>query len=381
VTDPLFTADQLTERERFSEFAKNAILPHAFEIDRSDILLPEITRSLAQAELFGRLLLNGRDRRNGLITYGLLHEELGRICCSARSLVTVQDIVLTVLCRWGSSEQRSIWVDSLLRGETIAAFAMSEVNAGSDPFAIETTAVTCASGYRLSGRKMWVSFGEIAGLFLVIARLNGQPTAFLLDGRIPGLSRAPIRGLLGARGSMLAEIIMEDCKVSSDSLIGGAGCAMLTVVPTALWVGRYAIAWGCVGMAQACLEESVNHACARLQFGTLLRDRQLVQRLIANMHTRTSAARLLSWEAGMRLAAKSSNEGLALASAKYFASKVALKSASTAVRLQGAAGCTAESLAGRHFRDAKIMEIIEGSNEIQQVAIAEELFALDAEAY
>ena len=124
MTDPLFTADQLTERERFSEFAKNAILPHAFEIDRSDILLPEITRSLAQAELFGRLLLNGRDRRNGLITYGLLHEELGRICCSARSLVTVQDIVLTVLCRWGSSEQRSIWVDSLLRGETIAAFAI-----------------------------------------------------------------------------------------------------------------------------------------------------------------------------------------------------------------------------------------------------------------
>jgi glutaryl-CoA dehydrogenase (non-decarboxylating) len=374
MSDPFFTTAQLEERKRLRKFVNDAILPHAEDCDVREALPLLVIESVANAGLFGRHLGIERSGWGNLTAYGLLHEELARACSNTRSLVTVQDMVLAALHRWGTAEQRSAYMTPLTQGKKIAAFALSEVNAGSDASAIEATAVASADGYRLTGRKNWISFGEIADLFLIIARLNNQPTAFLVDGRVSGLHRIPIRGLLGLRASMSAEIVMEDCLIPANCLIGGAGCAMLTILPTALAVGRYGVAWGCVGMAQACLEEAISHASKRRQFGVLLCDQQLVQRLIADMHVKIGAARLLCWEAGQRMVHDRGKADLSLASAKYFASTAALESASSAVRIQGAVGCASGSVAARHFRDAKIMEIIEGSNEIQQLTIAQQLF-------
>lgn len=364
-------AAQREAQRYFREFAMEHVAPAASRIDIEQKLAPELIVQLARAGLLAALVpaeLGGKPL--DFISYGLLHEELGRACSSTRSLITVHSMVCHAVDRWGSSEQRTTWLSALARGEVIGAFALSEPNAGSDTAAIETNVTRTDGGFRLNGRKTWITCGQLAGLFLVFGKLQGAPCALLVPGDCPGLSRRPIFGMLGCRGSMLAELTFEDCDLPESALLGRPGFGLSHVAQSALDNGRYSIAWGCVGLLRACVEASVAHATQRKQSGGPLSEQPLIRRLLTNMLTDLKAARLLCWSAALARNAKDPNSLLEVALAKYYASTAATRVAADAVQVHGALGCSAESAVERWYRDAKIMEIIEGSTQIQQSLIA-----------
>lgn len=366
-------------REGFRTFVDRAVVPFAGEWDRTERTPAEVIGRVAEAGYLGALLPReaggaGMDTA----TFGVLNEELGRGCSSLRSLLTVHSMASWAVHRWGSAAQKERWLGPLARGETIGAFALSEPGAGSDVNGIETEAVPDGDGYRLHGRKKWTTYGQIAGLFLVFAKVAGKPIALLVERDTPGLTVQPLRGVTGTRASMLAELHFDGCHVPRSSRIGGPGFGT-GVALSVLEVGRLSVASGCVGIIQACLEASLAYASGRVQFGAPIREHQLVQRMVTNMATDLRAARLLCRHAAeLRDAGDPAAPGEIFV-AKYFASTAATRAALDAVQIHGANGITEEFPVERYLRDTRVMEVIEGSTQIQQVTIARNEFrAFDA---
>lgn len=280
-------------------------------------------------------------------------------------------MVAQCILRWGTPQQRQFWLPRLANGQAIAAFALSEPGVGSDAGQVEASATLDGDFYVLNGQKKWITFGQVADLFLVFAQCEGKPCAFLLPRDSPGLSVRPIAGLLGVRASMLAVLQLETCRVPRENLVGRVGFGFSHVAASGLDYGRYSVAWGCVGIIRACVEACLQYSGERKQFGKLLRDHQLIRRMITEMMTSLRAARLLCLHAGYLKENGSPDAIVETLIAKYFASRAAMRAATDAVQIHGALGCSEESSVSRYFRDAKIMEIIEGSNEIQQLTISE----------
>ena len=369
------TPEQERARLEFRQFAKKEIEPYAAEWDRTEQLPRSVIQQLGERKYLGSII---PERWGGagleMISYGLLHEEFGRACSSLRSLITVHDMVAFAILKWGSEKQKSTWLPQLASGSIIAGFAASEPDVGSEIANIKTTATAHNGGFSLRGRKKWITAGQIADLFLVLAKAEGKPTTFLVERSRPNFDVKPIHGMLGTRASMLAELTFDDCPVSSEDILGRTGFGLLTAVSTGLGLGRYSVACGCVGIAQACLDASLQYANSREQFGALLRDHQLIQQLLSEMVTNVRAARLLCFHAGYLKQAGDPGAELQTFIAKYFASRAATKSATDAVQIHGAIGCTGVHSVERYFRDAKIMEIIEGSTQIQQMTIAKQVY-------
>ena len=369
------TSEQEAARSAFREFVEREIVEQADVFDREEKMPVALIRKLANEGYLGAMLSKawgggGMD----IVTYGLLNEEIGRGCSSVRSLITVHNMVCQVISRWGTSRQQEHWLPGLACGQKIAAFGLSEPNVGSDARQVETLATLAGDSYVLNGEKKWITFGEVANLFLIFARSADGPCAFLVTRETPGLSTKLMTGLLGVRASMLAEVHLDECRISKENLIGGVGFGSSHVAAAALNHGRYSVAWGCVGIARACLEACLRYTSERKQFGSLLKDHQLIRRMISNMVTNLKAARLLCLEAGYLMDAKDPGAVAETFIAKYFASGAAAGTARDAVQIHGANGCSSDYRVGRYFRDAKIMEIIEGSDEIQQLTIAEHAY-------
>jgi alkylation response protein AidB-like acyl-CoA dehydrogenase len=280
-------------------------------------------------------------------------------------------MVAQALFKWGNTFQKENWLPKLASGEVIAAFALSEPNVGSDAKSIETTATQSGNFYVLNGQKKWITYGQIADVFLVFAQCEGKPSAFLVEKNSPGLTIKPIFGMLGVRGSMLAELHLHDCKIPSENLLCRQGFGFSHVASSALDYGRYSVAWGCVGIAQACLDACLQYTSQRQQFGVYLKEHQLIRQMITEMLVNVKAARLLCYQAGYLKDSGDPKSIMETSIAKYFASTTATKAANDAVQIHGGNGCSREYSVQRYWRDAKIMEIIEGSTQIQQITIAE----------
>jgi alkylation response protein AidB-like acyl-CoA dehydrogenase len=368
----MFNPSQQIEREtEFREFALEHVHPYAHLHDTSQRISDGIVPALARHGFFAPFLparWGGQDM--DMQTYGVLHEQIGCACSSVRSLLTVHDMVVLSILRWGSDLQREQWLPPLRSGALIAAFAISEPNAGSDVSGVETKGDPEKDGFRINGRKKWITFGQIAGVFLILAKVEGKPTTFLLERDTPGLSVEPILGMLGTRGSMLALVSLEDCWVSSAQVIGRVGFGANPVALSALGLGRYSVACGSLGIAQACLDACYSHASRTQRFGVALKDHQLIQQMMSDMMTDVAASRLLCRLAGSLKDKKDPQEILQTFIAKYHAAKSAMRAATNAVQIHGANGCSPDCSVERLFRDAKVMEIIEGSNQIQQITIA-----------
>jgi alkylation response protein AidB-like acyl-CoA dehydrogenase len=365
------TSEQQSRKAEFAAFTEQEIAPHANQFDQQESIPLEVIQKLADNGYLGAIL----PKENGgaeldMVTYGLLHEEIGRACSSMRSLLTVHDMVAYALLRWGTEHQKDKWLPALGNGSRIAAFGLTEPDTGSDAGSIETEAVSDGPSYVLNGHKKWISFGQVADLFLIIARCNGSPTAFLVEKDTPGFSIEPITGMLGLKASMLAELHLEDCRIPQDNLLCREGFGFSHVTTSALTLGRYSVASGCVGIAQASLDACLHYTSTRKQFKVYLKKHQLVRQMISDMITNVKAARLLCYQVGCMMDANDPAAVMEASVAKYFASTKALQAASDAVQLHGANGCSADYSVQRYFRDAKIMEIIEGSSQIQQIAIA-----------
>ncbi|MGV9214449.1 acyl-CoA dehydrogenase family protein [Micromonospora sp. RB23] len=371
------TPDQQRKRERFAAFADDHLVPYADGWDRAQELPRAVVHGLAEAGHLGAVIPADHGGVGlDAISFGLLHEEVGRGCSSVRSLLTVHSMVSYALVRWGRPEQRARWLPELARGACLGAFAVTEPGAGSDLAGVSTRARPVAGGYALDGHKHWITFGQYADLFLVLARLADRPAAFLVERERAGLTVVPQTGALGTRASMLAELRLADCRIPAENLVGRSGFGLSAVAATALELGRYSVAWGCVGLAEACLRASLAYADTREQFGQPLRRHQLVQRMLADMVTGTSAARLLCQQAGWLRESGDPESVHATWLAKYFASTAAARAADDAVQIHGSRGIGDAYPVQRHLRDAKVMEIIEGSTQLQQITIAESAYQL-----
>lgn len=366
------TEQQKKEQAEFRTFVEDEIMPHASECDRQEYTPKYLIEKLAQSGLLAAVLpkqYNGKQM--SMITFGLLNEEIGRACSSLRSLLTVHSMVSHAINKWGSKSQKEYWLPKLASGKVIAAFALSEPNIGSDAKNIETTAKLIDNKYILNGQKKWITYGQIADIFLVFAQYSGKPSAFLVEKNTPGLFIKPISGMLGVKASMLAELHFQECSISQENLVGRLGFGFSHVAATALDYGRYSVAWGCIGISQACLEACIQYTSQRQQFGVYLKEHQLIRQMITEMVANLKAARLLCYQAGYLKDTGNPQSITETSIAKYFASTTATKIANDAVQIHGGNGCSSDYPVERYLRDAKIMEIIEGSTQIQQIAIAD----------
>lgn len=366
------SALEATQQAAFQAFVAAEITPFAADFEASASIPPELCQSLAEQ---GYLAAFVPEASGGLglpmVAHGLLQAALAGGSASVQSLSTVHGMVALAVLRWGSPQLKARFLTPLARGATLAAFALTEPDAGSDAQAIETTATADGDAFLLTGQKRWVSFGQIADLFLVFARSEEGPTAFLVPWDAEGLTIRPSPLTLGLRASMLAELDLASCRVPRENLVGRAGFGLSHVAASALDLGRYSVAWASLGIAEAALEASLQHASERRQRGVLLAEHQLVRRMIADASTLVSAARLMCLRAGARRDAREPSALGDTLAAKYFASRAAAEVTSLAVQIHGAEGLSEERPIQRYFRDARVLSIIEGSSEVMQILLAD----------
>jgi alkylation response protein AidB-like acyl-CoA dehydrogenase len=363
------------DRASVRAFVDAHIVPEADAWDRAGAIPEELLDRIADAGLWAPFLPaehGGRDLP--LTTLGVVHEEVGRGCSSVRSLLTVHTMLSWALMRWGSAQQVQRWAPDLAAGRVLGAFCLSEPGAGSDAAGIATTAVPGAGGWILNGRKKWITGGQRADLFLVFARTDRSTVALLVPRDTPGVRVIPLHDMLGTRSSMLAQIDFRDVALGPDALLGPGSFASGMVLSGTLDLGRFSVASGSVGIIQACLDACVQYTAARTVGGTALRELQLIRAKISDMVTDLRAARLLCAEAGRLKDAADPATIMATWVAKYFASTAAARHATEAVQIHGANGCSPDFPVARYYRDSKVMEIIEGSNEIQRITIADEAY-------
>jgi alkylation response protein AidB-like acyl-CoA dehydrogenase len=364
---------QAASKAEFHEFVQQEIHPHANRWDREERMPSDVVERLGRKGYLGGLVPRtyggaGMD----MVTFGLLNEEVGRGCSSVRSLLTVHGMVQFAILRWGREDQKEKWLPRLATGEAIGAFGLTEPGSGSDAAGIQTTADVSESSYILNGTKVWTTFGQIANLVLVFAKQDGRICAFVVETDRPGFSATPVSGLLGTRAAMVANLKFDSCVIPKENRIGGVGFGFSAVGSAALDIGRYSVACGCVGIAQASLDASIEYASTRKQYGVLIKDHQLIRKLITEMVVNVRAARALCHHAGQLKDAGDPRTMMETLIAKYFASKAATQSANDAVQIHGANGCGAHYPVQRYYRDVKIMEIIEGSSQILEINIAKE---------
>ncbi|MEV6777159.1 acyl-CoA dehydrogenase family protein [Streptomyces syringium] len=298
---------------------------------------------------------------------------LGGVCSALRGLLTVQGMVAAALARWGTREQRDDWLPRLASGELTAGFAATEEGAGSALAAVRTRVEDTGTDVVVSGRKKWITFGADADVFLVLGEGGGKPTAVLVEADRAGVVREPVSGQLGMRAARIAHVTFDGVRVPRGHLVAPPGLGLSHVAATAIDHGRFTVAWGCVGMAEACVADAASHAATRAQAGVLLADHQLVRSLLARSAVRSEGARELARRAA-EFRAKGPGRGVSeTIVAKYAAAAAAASASRDAVQILGSAGCEPDSRAGRHFRDAKVMEIIEGAPHVAELHIADRL--------
>jgi alkylation response protein AidB-like acyl-CoA dehydrogenase len=364
--------DPSTALARAVEFAAE-LAPRAGEFDRAEELPRDVVRQLAELGFLGAAV---PAEWGGLgltpLEYGELTEVIGKACASTRALLTVHtSLVAETLAHRSSQRIKEKYLPDLAAGRKIACFALSEAGAGSDAASMSTRYVRSGETFVLDGRKKWISFAGIADVFLVFASDDGVISAFLVDRDTPGIEVRPMSGMLANRATHMAEIEFSAVRIPAENLVSGIGGGFAFVADPALARGRYSIAWAGVAIAQAALEEMATYAARREQFGNRIGSFQLVQKMIADAVTEVSAARALCRRAG-RLRGEGAAEATAATNiAKYFASTTACRVTSDAVQVLGGNGCWNGFPAERLFREAKILEIIEGTSQVQQTMIAE----------
>jgi alkylation response protein AidB-like acyl-CoA dehydrogenase len=368
-------SDSATDpRPAFRRFAETFVAPHAAASDAAARLDGEVIEAIRREGFLGAPVSAACGGRGmTMVDYGLLTAEVARACASARTLLTVHNMVALTLERWAGAAMKAGLLESLARGRALAAFALSEPDGGSDIQSITTTIAAAPGGFRLNGRKAWTSFGMLADWFLVFGQSDGGSLAVMVPADAPGLSRRAEPDMTGTRASLIAHLEFDDCRVPSENRVGRPGFGLSHVAATALDHGRYSVAWAGVGIIEACLEATRAFLGSRHQFGRCMADLPLAKAAVSRMFVDGRAARQLCLSAGALRDRRSADALVETMAAKYFASAAAARAANAAVRLHGARGLLASHPVQRLLRDAKVLEVIEGGEEIHELLIASQL--------
>jgi alkylation response protein AidB-like acyl-CoA dehydrogenase len=369
------TERQRACREAARQFAAAELAPWAERVDRDEFTPAPVLAAVRESGYLGAALpaaWGGGEMDP--VSYGLVTEEIGRVCGSVRSLLTVHNMSAQAIVRFGSPEQKERWLPELCTGRKIIAFALTEPDVGSAAHTVQTRAVRSGSTYRLTGTKKWVSYGLIADLFVVFAQFEGEPLALVVERGSERLTVEPLKGVFGTRGSMLAQLRFDDVPVPADTQLGRAGMGISFVANAALDHGRFSVAWGSTGIIQACLDACLSYSEQRRQGEGRLRDFQLIRRQLADMLVAHTASRALCYRSARLRERGDPRAVMETSLAKYHASAAAIRVATDAVHLHGANGCSADYPVSRFLRDATVTGIIEGTHEIHQLALANYAF-------
>ncbi len=364
----LLTEEQKARHKKFKAFVNENVEPFAEAWDREQKIPESAISMLARAGYLGCSLPPQYGGQGwDTVTFGLLNEALGRGSSSLTGALTVQTMVSKALLKWGSAEQIQKWIPLLAKGEIIGAFALTEPGAGSDIRGLVTEFTQSDSGCLvLNGAKKWITAAQFASVFLVFGKLGECPLACLVPRDSLGLAVEPINDLMGFRAAGLARLTFNNVEIPAANAVGKPGFALSHVATVGLHYGRISTACSALGLLRGCFEESVTWAATRKIGNQPLGDLGMMRSLIAEMGTDLEAASFLCHSA-CRAADENLPEAFEKAvMAKYFTSKAAVRAASNAVQIQGAAGCHGSSPVSRFYRDAKIMEIIEGTTQIHE---------------
>jgi butyryl-CoA dehydrogenase/short/branched chain acyl-CoA dehydrogenase len=369
----------LTEEERMfqamaREFAANEIQPHVEEMDREGAFNPALLQSFFTQGFMGIEVAEAYGGSSGSFFLAILAiEEFSRVDASAGVVIDVQNtLVNNALQKWGTEEQKQKFLTRLVR-DTLGAYALSEANSGSDAFALATRAREDGGHFILNGRKLWITNAKEAGLFIVFATVNPEAgyrgiTAFLIESGTPGFTVGKKEEKLGIRASSTCELILEDCCVPKENVLGEVGKGYKLAMET-LNEGRIGISAQMVGVARGALENAIRYAQERQQFGKPIAEFQAIQFQLARLATNVEAARLMAYNA-----ARLKDAGLPFleeaAMAKYFTSQVAEQVASECLEVYGGYGFTRDYPAEKFLRDSKIGKIYEGTSFMQLQTIA-----------
>ena len=379
---------ELTEEQRLiaetaRDFVDNEVIPRAREFDRAERFDAELARRLGDMGYLGAPVAEEYGG-GGLdyTTYGLIVEAVGRGDSSMRTVVSVQtSLVCGSIERWGSEEQKQRWLPRICAGEAFGCFGLTEPDTGSDAASLRTRAEKIDGGWRISGQKMWISFGNVAEVALIFAQTDPEQhhkglACFLVPTEAPGYSAQEIHGKLGLRASDTAEISLDAVEVGDDALLGEVGDGF-KVAMSALDSGRYSVAAGCVGICEGCVQASVAYAKERQQFGVPLASFQLVQAMIADMIVRRDAARLLVRRAGALKDAGAPNT-VETSIAKLYATESAVECANLAIQVHGGSGYVDDHPVERYLRDARVTTLYEGTSQIQKLIIGRDATGINA---
>ena len=374
--------EQQAFRSLARDFLDREAVPHRVEWDRAESVDLAIVPKMAEIGFFGLTIPEEYGGLGGdYVTYSLAMEELGRADSALRGIVSVSSgLVGKSILFHGSEEQKQEWLPQLAEATKLGCFGLTEPDVGSDAGNLTTRARRDGDDFVIDGQKLYITNGTWADVALVFARTGGDGprgiSAFLVPTDSPGFEAREIKGKLGLRGQATAELFLDGVRVPASAMLGEEGSGFKIAMST-LDKGRLAVASGCVGIVQGCLETAVEYATSRTQFGRPLAGFQLVQDMIADISLDADAARLLAWRCA-DLIDRGEPYGVAASKAKLFASEAAVRAANNALQVHGGAGYVDEYPPAKYLRDARVMTLYEGTSQIQKLLIGRDETGISA---
>ncbi len=368
------TAREFTDKEIVEQSRENA-RNHHFDVEM-------VGKVAAQGYLGAIVPTEYGGAGLDYLSYGLIVEEIGRGDSAIRTVISVQtSLVCSGILKWGTEEQKQKYLPKLCSGEWLGCFGLTEPDTGSDAANQKTRAKKTDNGWVINGAKMWISMANYAKVALIFAQTDPELghkglACFIVDTDQPGFKAQTIEHKMGLHASDTASISLEDVEVSDEDVLGEVGQGF-KVAMSNLDSGRYSVAAGCVGICQGCVEESVNYAKEREQFGRPIASFQLVQAMIADMTVKTAASRMLVWRAGW-LKDQGRPNTLETSIAKLHATEASLDCANMAIQVHGGAGYVDDHPVERYFRDARVTTLYEGTSQIQKLIIGREMTGIGA---
>ncbi len=372
------TEEQQMIKETARRLAKERIVPRRTELDEKEEFPWDILKEMAELDLFGIFIPEAYGGLGfGCFENALAVEEIAWGCAGMATTYAASGLAAYPILLFGNEEQKTKYLSEIAKGHKLAAFALSESQAGSDASAIQTTATANGNYYILNGIKQWITGGGEADVYIVIAVTDKQKgtrgvSAFIVEKGDPGLSFGKKERKMGIRASVTREVILGDCRIPKERLIGREGIGFIIAMRT-LDYSRPGVGAIGVGLAQGALDEAVKYAKQRYQFGQPIISFQAVGHMLAEMATQIEAARALVYAVCRYIDAKAKDFSKYSAMSKLFASDMAMKVTTDAVQILGGCGYTKDYPVEKMMRDAKILQIYEGTNQIQRNILAQAL--------
>ena len=373
--DYLLTEEQIMIRDLARQIAVEKVIPVRAELDEQNKFPRDIMKAMAQADLFGIYIpeeYGGLGKKS--LELCIAVEELSRACVGVSTSFAANALGTYPLLLHGSETQKKKYLPDIAAGRKYVAFGLTEASAGSDADGVQTTAKLDGNEYVLNGTKQWITNGGEADVYTVIAitdKAKGPrgASAFIVEKGTPGFTFGKKENKMGIRASSTTELIFNECRIPRENLIAKQGMGFIVAMKT-LDCSRAGVGAQGVGVAQGAIDECIRFAKGRIQFGQPITSFQAIQHMLADMQTQTEAARALVYSAARMMDSGAKDFSRASAMAKVFATDVAMKVTTDAVQVMGGSGYMKEYPVEKMMRDAKILQIYEGTNQVQRNVIA-----------